>query len=58
MKFHVNLTRNYSLFNAFVPVGARGFTFTSVLGFVSSLDFGFLEYSSSERICVLQLFQL
>lgn len=58
MKFHVNLTRNYSLLNAFVPIGARGFTFTSVLGFVSPLDCGFLEYSSSERICVLQLFQL
>ena len=52
MKFHVNLTNNQSLFNVFVAIGARGFTFSSVPGFVFCLDFDFLEYPSSEKICL------
>lgn len=46
------------MLKVFVAEGARGFTSSSVLGFVSSLDFGVPEYSSSERSCVLQLFLL
>ena len=51
-KLHVNLTNDQSLFNASAAVGARGFTFSNVPGFVFSLDFDVLEYPSSERICL------